>query len=80
VVLKTSIREYCILPTNRQDGKQHEHKIIHCFFLTNPEYIYLVKGRDHLEDLGIAGTITLQQNLGKYGGKLWTQFNSQQGQ
>jgi hypothetical protein len=34
------------------------------------EYLY---ARDHLEDLGINGKITLQYILNRQGGKLWTQ-------
>jgi hypothetical protein len=30
-----------------------------------------LKGRDHLEDVGIDGRIILQRILGKQGGKLW---------
>jgi hypothetical protein len=38
------------------------------FWLTNLE------GRDHVEDLGIAGRIILEWILGNYGGKVWTGF------
>jgi hypothetical protein len=31
-----------------------------------------MKGRDHLEDLGVDGKIILEWFLGKYGMKLWT--------
>jgi hypothetical protein len=31
-----------------------------------------VKGRDHLEDLGINGKIILELILGKYSGNVWT--------
>jgi len=31
-----------------------------------------LKGRDHSEDLGVDGRITLEWALGKQGGKLWT--------
>jgi hypothetical protein len=31
-----------------------------------------VKGRDHVEDLGVNGKIILERILGKEGGKVWT--------
>jgi len=31
-----------------------------------------LKGRDHLEDLGVDGKIILEWILGKQGGKVWT--------
>jgi hypothetical protein len=33
-----------------------------------------LKGRDHVEDLGIHRKIILDCILGKYGGKVWTGF------
>jgi hypothetical protein len=30
-----------------------------------------LKGRDHTEDLGVDGSVTLERNLGKWGGKVW---------
>jgi len=33
-----------------------------------------LKGRDHLEGLGVGGRIILYWILGKYGGKIWTGF------
>jgi hypothetical protein len=33
-----------------------------------------LKGRDHSEDLGVDGKITLEWILGKYSGKVWTGF------
>jgi hypothetical protein len=32
----------------------------------------ILKGKDHAEDLGIDGKITLKWNLGKEGEKVWT--------
>jgi hypothetical protein len=34
-------------------------------------YLENLKGRDHLEDLGVDGKI-LEWILGKWGGKMWT--------
>jgi hypothetical protein len=31
-------------------------------------------GRDHSKDLGVDGRIILQWNLGKQGGKVWTEY------
>jgi len=33
-----------------------------------------VKGRVHLEDLGVDGRIILEWILGKFGGRVWTEF------
>jgi len=33
-----------------------------------------LKERDHSEDLGVNGNMTLQWILGKQGGKVWTGF------
>jgi hypothetical protein len=33
-----------------------------------------VKGRDHLEDLGVDETVILKWILRKYGGKVWIGF------
>jgi len=33
-----------------------------------------LKGRDHFEDLGMDGKITLQWVLGKQSGKIWNRF------
>jgi hypothetical protein len=34
----------------------------------------ILKGRDHLEDLGIDGRIIVERILWKFGGKVWTGF------
>jgi hypothetical protein len=34
-----------------------------------------LKGRDHLEDLGVDGKIILEWILGKYDGKFWSGYS-----
>jgi len=37
-------------------------------------WLETLKGRDHLEDIGVDGTIILEWILEKYGAKVWTGY------
>jgi hypothetical protein len=44
------------------------------FFLNTVFWSEILKGADHLEDLGVDGRIILEWSLGKYVRKVWTGF------